>query len=189
MLGRFALIVSHFVPTDTQFGMTCWHCADRGPVMAAPTDPHELARRGEFVISTDPARLDIEMAHAYLANESYWGTGRTLDVVRRSFANSMCFGVYAGDRQIGLARVVTDKATFAWLCDVFVLEPYRGQGLSKWLMECVIAHPDLQGLRRFLLGTRDAHELYARYGFRPLADPTRFLEVFQSAASPNPLNQ
>jgi GNAT superfamily N-acetyltransferase len=140
---------------------------------------HEVGRRGDFVISTDPGLLDLGLIHDFVANRSYWAKGRPLEVVRRSLANSLCFGLYQGKRQIGLARVVTDRATFAWLCDVFVQEAYRGQGLSKWLLECVLAHPELQGLRRSLLCTRDAHGLYARYGFTPLADPTRFMERFQ----------
>jgi GNAT superfamily N-acetyltransferase len=151
--------------------------------MATPepvaTSSHEVGRRGDFVVSTDPGLLDVGLIHDFVANRSYWARGRPLEVVRRSLANSLCFGLYEGRRQIGLARVVTDRATFAWLCDVFVLEAYRGRGLSKWLLECVLGHPELQGLRRFLLGTRDAHGLYARYGFTPLADPERFMERFQ----------
>ena len=100
-------------------------------------------------------------------------------MVRHSLDHSLCFGLYEKSRQVGFARVVTDRATFAWLCDVFILEEYRGRGLSKWLVECVMAHPALQGLRRFLLATRDAHGLYARHGFTPLEEPTRFLEVFR----------
>ena len=143
--------------------------------------PHEVARRGDFLISTDPALLDLALIHDFLANRSYWATGRPLDVVRRAVENSLCFGLYEGSRQVGLARVVTDRATFAWLCDVFVLEEYRGRGLSKWLIECVMGYPDLQGLRRVLLATRDAHNLYRRFGFTPLADPGRFMEVFRAA--------
>jgi GNAT superfamily N-acetyltransferase len=101
-------------------------------------------------------------------------------VARRSLDNSLCFGLYERGRQVGFARVVTDRATFAWLCDVFVLEAYRGRGLSKWLIGCVMSHPDLRGLRRLLLGTRDAHGLYERFGFTLLADPARFMEVFRS---------
>jgi GNAT superfamily N-acetyltransferase len=142
---------------------------------------HEVARRGDFLISTDPALLDVPLIHEFLANRSYWATGRPLEVVRRSLDHSLGFGLYDGSRQVGFARVVTDRATFAWLCDVFVLEEYRGRGLAKWLVGCVVAHPELQGLRRFLLGTRDAHGLYERYGFTPLADPSRFLEVFRPA--------
>jgi GNAT superfamily N-acetyltransferase len=102
-------------------------------------------------------------------------------MVRRSLENSLCFGLYERGRQIGFARVVTDRATFAWLCDVFVLEEYRGRGLSKWLINGVMSHHALQGMRRVLLGTRDAHGLYERFGFRPLADPSRFMEVFRSS--------
>jgi GNAT superfamily N-acetyltransferase len=145
----------------------------------AATDPHEVDRRGDFFVSTDPALLDVTLLHDFLANRSYWATGRPLDVVRHSLDHSLCFGLYEKSRQVGFARVVTDRATFAWLCDVFILEEYRGRGLSKWLVECVMAHPALQGLRRFLLATRDAHGLYARHGFTPLEEPTRFLEVFR----------
>jgi GNAT superfamily N-acetyltransferase len=141
--------------------------------------PHEVARDGEFLISTDPALLDVALIHDFLSVRSYWAVGRPIDVVRRSLANSLCFGLYEKGRQVGFARVVTDQATFAWLCDVFILEEYRGRGLSKWLIGCVVSHPALQGLRRFLLGTRDAHGLYQRYGFAPLADPSRYLEVFR----------
>jgi GNAT superfamily N-acetyltransferase len=142
--------------------------------------PHTtVARQGDYLVSTDPSLLDAALIQDFLANRSYWATGRPLDVVRRSLANSLCFGLYERNRQVGFARVVTDRATFAWLCDVFVLEAYRGRGLSKWLVQCVLEHRDLQGLRRFLLGTRDAHTLYARYGFTPLADASRFLEVFR----------
>jgi GNAT superfamily N-acetyltransferase len=151
-------------------------------VAAGAGDPHEVGRRGDFLISTDPALLDVPLIHDFLANRSYWAAGRPLEVVRRGLGNSLCFGLYERGRQAGLARVVTDRATFAWLCDVFVLEAYRGRGLSKWLIECVMSHPALRGLRRVLLGTRDAHGLYERYGFRPLADPTRFLEVFRPEA-------
>jgi GNAT superfamily N-acetyltransferase/uncharacterized damage-inducible protein DinB len=145
----------------------------------ASVAPHEVARNGEFLVSTDPALLDVTLIHDFLANCSYWAAGRPLEVVRRSLTNSLCFGLYEGKRQVGFARIVTDRATFAWLCDVFVLQEYRGRGLSKWLIGCVVGHPELQGLRRVLLGTRDAHGLYERYGFTPLADPTRFMEVFR----------
>jgi GNAT superfamily N-acetyltransferase len=146
------------------------------PNAAIPS--HEVARCGDFFISTDPALLDLALIHDFLSNYSYWARGRTQDVVQRSLDHSLCFGLYEGKQQVGLARVVTDQATFAWLCDVFVLEAYRRRGLSKWLLECVLGYPALQGLRRFLLGTRDAHALYARYGFTPLADASRFLERF-----------
>jgi len=140
---------------------------------------HEIARQGDFLISTDPGLLDVAMIHDFLANRSYWATGRPLEIVRRSLENSLCFGLYAREYQVGFARVVTDWATFAWLCDVFVLEAYRGRGLSKWLIGCIMSHPVLQHVRRVLLGTRDAHGLYERYGFTLLADPARFMEVFR----------
>jgi GNAT superfamily N-acetyltransferase len=117
-----------------------------------------------FAISTDRNRLDLVVIHDYLSHSSYWAQGRELAVVEKSIENSLCFGVYQGTEQVGFARVVTDYATFAWLCDVFILGIYRGQGLGKWLIECVVDHPDLRALRLFLLATRDAHELYRRYG-------------------------
>jgi GNAT superfamily N-acetyltransferase len=151
-----------------------------GPARLPPPagEPHEVARRGDFFVSTDPALLDLPLIHDCLASRSYWATGRPPGVVRRSLDNSLCFGLYGPGGQAGFARVVTDRATFAWLCDVFVLEAYRGRGLAKWLIECVLGHPALWGLRRVLLATRDAHGLYERYGFGPLADPARFLEIF-----------
>ena len=133
-------------------------------------------RQGEFEISTDPARVDREMTHAFLENESYWAAGVPRDVFERSIAGSMVFGIYRGEEQVGFARVVSDRATFAWIGDVFVRDEFRGQGLSKWLMETIVTHPDLQGLRRWMLATRDAHGLYKQYGFTELHDPTRFME-------------
>lgn len=120
-----------------------------------------------YEISTDPARLDVRAMHEYLTR-SYWSPGIPLDTVERAARNSLCFGVYAraSGAQVGLARVVTDYATFAYICDVYVLEEHRGHGLGKRLMEAVMAHPALTGARRAMLGTRDAHGLYARHGFR-----------------------
>ncbi|HZW05209.1 MAG TPA: GNAT family N-acetyltransferase [Anaerolineaceae bacterium] len=133
--------------------------------------------RGEFTLTTDPARLDLDVAHDFLANRSYWAEGIPRAVLARSVENSLCFSLLHGGRMIGLARVVSDYATFAWIADVFVLEEYRGQGLAKWLVQCVRAHPDLQNLRVWLLATRDAHSLYARYGgFRPVEEG-RFMLV------------
>jgi N-acetylglutamate synthase-like GNAT family acetyltransferase len=123
-------------------------------------------QQGEYTISDDPARLDLDLIHGFLGGESYWARGRSRERVERSVANSLPFGLYRGDgRQVGFARVVTDRATFAWLADVFVVAEERGRGLSKWLVECVLAHPELQDLRRWLLATHDAQELYRRYGF------------------------
>lgn len=129
-----------------------------------------------FEISTDSTRLDLAYVHRYLSEECYWALGRSRNIVEKSIANSLCFGVYAGDQQIGFARVVTDCATFAWLCDVFIDDAYRGQGLGKRLVDTVMAHPELQGLRNFILATRDAHELYRGYGgFEALAAPERWM--------------
>ncbi len=135
-------------------------------------------RRGEFVVSTDPSRLDVPAIHRWLSEESYWTRGVPLDVVRRGIEHSLNFGLYAGggSRQAGLARIITDDATFAYVCDVFVFDEYRGRGLGVWLMECVAAHPRLQGLRRWMLGTKDAHGLYEKTGFTPLAAPERWME-------------
>jgi GNAT superfamily N-acetyltransferase len=129
-----------------------------------------------YDISTDRGRLQPEAIHAYLTR-SYWATGIPREVVDRAIANSLCFGLYRGDAQVGFARVITDKTTFAYLADVYVLEEHRGQGLSKRLVETILAHPELQGLRRFLLATRDAHGLYARFGFGPPIRPGSMLEI------------
>lgn len=133
-------------------------------------------RQGEYLISTEIGRLDIALIHNFLANTSYWAEGRDLEVVRRSIANSLNFGLYSGKHQVGFARVVTDYATFAWLADVFLLDDYRGKGLGKWLVEAVVSHPQLQGFRRWVLATRDAHELYRRFGFTELQDASRWME-------------
>lgn len=130
--------------------------------------------RGKFEISTDPDRLDLAVVHEYLTH-SYWAQGIPLEVVRRSIEGSIAFGVYRGAEQVGFARIVSDRATFAWLGDVFILEPFQGNGLGKWLMECVVGHPELKGLRRWMLATRDAHGLYAQYGFTPVTE-SRFME-------------
>lgn len=127
------------------------------------------------MISTDPARLDVDAIHAYLGS-AYWCENIPRAIVERAVRNSLCFGLYDGQTQIGLARVVTDFAVFAYLCDVYVRESHRGRGLGKWLIECVMAHPQLQGLRRFNLATRDAHGLYERYGFKPLRQPEVHME-------------
>jgi GNAT superfamily N-acetyltransferase len=132
----------------------------------------------EYEISTDPHRLDVEVIHNFLA-ASYWSPGIPRAVVARAIGNSLCFGVYHGAAQVGFARVVTDKSTFALLADLFILSAHRGKGLSKWLMRCVMEHEDLQGLRRFLLLTSDAHGLYRQFGFEALRNPSRFMEVLR----------
>ena len=134
------------------------------------------SRRDGCVISTDPTRLDVDAIHAYLT-QSYWAAGIAKSVVAKSLKASLCFGLYEGSRQIGLARVITDKATFAYLCDVYVLENYRGRGLGKWLIGVVRSHPDLQNMRRFVLVTRDAHGLYEQSGFTGLKHPDRYMEI------------
>ena len=130
----------------------------------------------QYTVSTDPARLNIALIHEFLNRHAYWSQGIPLDIVQKSIQHSLCFGVYEGDQQVGFARVVTDRATFAYLADVFILESHRQRGLSKWLIACVLAHPDLQNMRRILLATRDAHGLYAQFGFTQLAHPDRFME-------------
>ncbi|MBN9298538.1 MAG: GNAT family N-acetyltransferase [Filimonas sp.] len=121
-------------------------------------------------ISTDPAKLDLKMIHQYLSEESYWAKNIPLEVVERGIANSIAFGMYEGNKQIGFARVITDKATFAYLADVFILAAYRGKGLSKWLMQVIHAHPELQSLRRWMLVTRDAHGLYEQNGWTAIPE-------------------
>jgi GNAT superfamily N-acetyltransferase len=150
----------------------------RAPESDRPRDEsREFARRGPYFLSTDPDLLNLSLIHRFLSEESYWAPGVPCEIVERSIANSLCFGLFHESRQIGFARVVTDRATFAWLGDVFVLDEFRGEGLGKWMIERLLTHPDLQGLRRTLLGTRDAHSLYARFGFTPLVEPSRFLEI------------
>jgi GNAT superfamily N-acetyltransferase len=133
-------------------------------------------RRGDYVISTDGARLDLKVIHDFLTNSSYWAVGRSFETVQRSIEHSLSFGVYKGDRLVGFARVVTDYATFAWLADVFILEEARGQGLGTWLVEVILSHPELQGFRRWALATKDAHEIYRRLGFSELKRPERWME-------------
>jgi GNAT superfamily N-acetyltransferase len=135
-------------------------------------------RNGQFSITTELRRLDIDAIHGFLSR-SFWAEGIPKATVAKSIANSLCFGMFDGDAQVGFARVVTDRATFAYLCDVYVLETHRDLGLGKWLIETVMAHPDLQGLRRFHLVTRDAHGLYSRHGFAPLLHPERHMEIFR----------
>jgi RimJ/RimL family protein N-acetyltransferase/GNAT superfamily N-acetyltransferase len=133
-------------------------------------------RREHYLISTEPGRLDFDVIYHYLSEESYWARGRPRAIIERAIDHSLCFGVYDGDQQVGFARVVTDRATFAWLCDLFILESHRGRGLGKWLVECIIDHPDLRDLRNFLLATADAHELYRQYGgFLPLQETQKWM--------------
>jgi len=133
--------------------------------------------RGEYTLSDDPARVDATAVQDYLT-QSYWAEGISLDLVKRCIEGSLCFGVYhASAGQVGFARVITDRASFAYLCDVYVLEGHRGRGLSKWMMGAVMAHADLQGLRRFVLVTKDAHDLYRPFGFTAPVQPDRYMEI------------
>jgi ribosomal protein S18 acetylase RimI-like enzyme len=133
--------------------------------------------RGEFEVTTDPERLNARAVHDYLSNHAYWALGRPLEIVERSLANSLCFGLYQGSHQIGLARVITDYSTYAYMCDVYVLEEYRGRGLGTWLIGCVMQHPVLQRLHRFSLVTRDAQELYRKFGFTEVTDQKRYMNL------------
>jgi len=134
--------------------------------------------KGDFTISTDKARLDLSAIHDYLANDSHWGRNISISIVQISIDNSLCFGVYHKNRQVGFARVITDYATFAYIADVFIIPAFRGQQLAKWLMETIINYPQLHGLRRWCLNTRDAHSLYAKYGFRSVSKPESYMEIY-----------
>ena len=136
----------------------------------------EWSRPG-FEVSDDPRRLELATVHRFISKESYWAEGISEALLARAIAHSLCFGLYAGARQVGFARVVTDRATYGYLCDVYVDRTLRGQGLGKWLVACVLEHPDLQGLRRIALMTRDAHDLYRPFGFRTMPEATRYLEI------------
>jgi GNAT superfamily N-acetyltransferase len=148
---------------------------------------HTEWKRNNLIVTTDPARQDVDAIHAYLTR-AYWCEGIPRETVERAVRHSLCFGQFDGAAQVGLARVVTDYTTFGYLCDVYVLESHRARGLGKWLIECVMAHPELQGLRRFNLATRDAHSLYAQFGFQPLRQPEVHMErhkpdIYKAAAA------
>jgi GNAT superfamily N-acetyltransferase len=138
--------------------------------------------KDEYSISTDRARLDLRFLHNYLSNESYWVQGLPFEKVVAAADHSLNFGVYHGGRQVGYARIVTDYARVAYLADVFIIEEYRGRGLSKWLMEVILAYPDLQGLKRWMLHTKDAHGLYEQFGWGPAAKPETYMEINNPAA-------
>lgn len=133
-------------------------------------------QQSEFTVSTDRNRLQIDVVHKYLSEESYWAAERTKEQTELAIKNSLPFGVYKGENQVGFARVVTDYATFAYLGDVFVLPEFQGRGLSKFLMKAIVEYPELQGLRRWILATRDAHGLYEKFEFAPLRHPERWME-------------
>jgi len=146
-----------------------------------PTQANQSAQEGEFrkgalLVSTDRERLDFDVVYGFLT-DCYWAKGIPREVVARSIENSLCFGLYADGKQVGFARVISDCATYAYIGDVFVLDSFRGRGLGKWLMECIMRHPRLQGLRRWSLVTRDAHGLYAPFGFEPLKKPQNYMEL------------
>lgn len=140
--------------------------------------------KNNFFISTDKLKIDVDVVHHYLSNESYWAKNISLELIKISIENAVCFSMYkineqtkAIEQQIGFARVITDCATFGYLADVFIANEYRGKGLSKWLMQTILAHPQLQGFRRWLLATLDAHGLYAQFGFKPIENPERYMRL------------
>jgi GNAT superfamily N-acetyltransferase len=137
--------------------------------------------RDEFVLTDDPQLLDLSLIHEWLSTRAYWALGRPEHVVRESFANSRSYGIYGGQSQVGVARIVTDSATFAWICDVFIDESVRGRGLGHWLMERIVDDLETEGIPRLILGTRDAHGVYADVGFTPLAYPERWMEIDKRA--------
>jgi GNAT superfamily N-acetyltransferase len=138
-----------------------------------------ITTKGEYIITTDKSKMDIPVIHSYLTR-SYWSEGIPVETVAKAIDGSICFGLFHGDRQIGVTRVITDKATFAYLCDVFIDESYRGKGLGKWMIEVILEQEYLQGLRRITLTTRDAHGLYSQYGFAPLPIPERWMMIQDS---------
>jgi N-acetylglutamate synthase-like GNAT family acetyltransferase len=133
-------------------------------------------QKGDYLLSTDKSKIDISAVHDFLSS-SYWAEGIPVETLRRSIENSLCFAIYQHEVLVGFARVISDFATFAYLADVFVLPEHRGKGLSKWLIQIIINHRQLQGLRRFTLATRDAHSLYAQFGFTPFSKPDRWMEI------------
>ena len=141
-----------------------------------------LITNGGYQIDDDPQRLDVDALHSFLTREAYWSAGIPRDVLTRAIAGSLNFGLYRDDAQVGFARVITDTATFAWLTDVYVLPDHRGHGLGHWLVQTVLGHPGLQGLRRIVLATTDAHRVYADCGFDSLPDPERWMAITASAA-------
>lgn len=134
-------------------------------------------QKGPFRITTNKSKLNISYIHQYLSTESYWASNIPFETVRKSIEGSLCFGVFYDDRQVGFARMITDGATFGYLADVFIDESYRGKGLGKWLMDTIMSHPELQGFRRIMLATRDAHGLYAKSGFTPLTFTERWMHI------------
>ncbi|MBB4805470.1 N-acetylglutamate synthase-like GNAT family acetyltransferase [Chryseobacterium defluvii] len=136
-----------------------------------------ILHKDQFCISTDKAKLDIDSIHQFLSTQAYWCLNIPKDKVETSIQNSLCFGVYENEKQIGFARIISDFSTIAYLGDVYILEEYRGNGLSKWLMEIIMNHPDLQNLRRWILLTGDAHGLYRQFGWTDIGDPSKWMEL------------
>lgn len=134
--------------------------------------------KGKFCISTDKTKLDVDSIHEFLSTKAYWALNIPKDKVQKTIQNSLCFGVYIDEKQIGFAKIISDFSTIAYLGDVFILEEYRGKGLSKWLIETIMAHPDLQGLRRWILLTGDAHGLYRQFGWTDIAEPSKWMELY-----------
>ena len=132
--------------------------------------------KNQFTITTDREKFDVEFIHSFLTR-SYWAEGISKEVIKQSIEGALCFGLFENDKQIGFARMITDKVTFAYLADVFIIEEYRGRGLSKWLMEVIMSHPSLQGLRRMMLATKDAHGLYEKFGFTALNNVDRWMQI------------
>lgn len=139
---------------------------------------------GSFVVSTDQSRLDLKAIHGFL-KDAYWAKDISFEAVRQSIQKSLCFGVYKRDELVGFARVITDQVVFAYLVDLFILEAHRGQGLAKWLLECIFSNPELRGVRMWLLATRDAHALYEKFGFKPLRHPERFMRLSNADVNEN----
>jgi GNAT superfamily N-acetyltransferase len=137
---------------------------------------HHVWSKGDYEISTDPARINVVLVHEFLTN-SYWAKGISSETAKKSIENSICFGVYFGRQQVGFARIISDLATFAYLADVFIVPDYRGRGLSRWLLQCIVGHSDLHGLRRWMLATKDAHGLYEKLGFTTLKNPESWMEI------------
>ena len=132
----------------------------------------------DYCISTDKQKINTRLVHEYLSQQSYWSLGISLPVVIKTVENSLCFGIYKNEKQVGFTRVISDFATYAYLADVFVLPPERGKGLSKWLMKIILGHPELKGLRRFVLATKDAHGLYEQFGFKIYANPEMLMSIY-----------
>jgi GNAT superfamily N-acetyltransferase len=145
-------------------------------------------KKEQYLVSTDKGKLDVGMIHHFLYTTAYWAVGRPMSIMRKSIDNSLCFGLYDDGQQVGFARVVTDLATFGWVCDVFLLPSHRGQGLGKWLIECIVNHPEVKNLRRLVLSSRDSREFYNKFGgFQALHYPDNWMEKFTDAPFRKPV--